>query len=100
MRCELPRLAQGLAAMGARMVVLFGSMARGHITETSDLDLIVVMETSERFVNRAIKIVAALQPRVPVDLLVYTPGEFKQMRERPFVQLALAEGQVLYAADA
>ena len=33
-------------------IVVFGSFARDETHELSDLDLIVVMETSERFVDR------------------------------------------------
>ncbi len=33
-----------------------------------------------------------------MDILVYTPQEFEEMKERPFVKMALREGKMLYEA--
>ena len=99
LHAEAGRLAAALAVMDAQYVVLFGSVARGDIGETSDLDLLVVIETPYRFVQRAVRLAETLRPTVPVDFLVYTPAEFAQMRDWPFVRTALREGQVLHAVD-
>ena len=39
-----------------------------------------------------------LRPRVAVDMLVYTPDEFKRMAGTPLVRKALAEGKPVYEA--
>jgi hypothetical protein len=36
--------------------------------------------------------------REAMDILVYTPQEFEEMKERPFVKRALREGKMLYEA--
>jgi predicted nucleotidyltransferase len=76
-------------------IVLFGSAARGDADEYSDIDLIIVKETTQRFVRRSVE---APYFSVPSDIFVYTPQEFEQMKENenPFLLSALEEGIVLY----
>jgi len=81
-------------------VILFGSLAAGTVHEWSDLDLVVVKETSERFPQRLTAMAQLLQPRVGADILVYTPAEFAQLtQERPFFrEEILAKGIVMNGA--
>jgi len=96
---ELERMVSRLRTHGVQRVILFGSLARGDVRLGSDLDLIVVMNTDKRFLDRLDEVYRLLDPRVAVDLLVYTPGEFATLRETsPLVRRAVAEGKVLYAA--
>ena len=70
----------------------FGSYARGDWGVGSDLDLVIVVERSERpFIYRAVDFPYEKLP-VPVDLLVYTleewgklQGMFKEKLERETV---------------
>jgi predicted nucleotidyltransferase len=80
-------------------VILFGSLAAGEIGEWSDIDLVIVKETEQRFLDRTKEVLQLLRPRVGVDILVYTPQEFEALsRERPFVRTEIQEkGKVLYA---
>lgn len=100
LRQEAARLARDLADLGAELVVLFGSVVRDTVGETSDLDLLVVLATRRRFVERGVWLAEVLQPTMPVDFLVYTPAEFARQRHWPFVRMALAEGQVLHSRGA
>lgn len=79
-------------------VLLFGSMATGKTHEWSDLDLVIVKETTRRFFDRTKEVIQLLQPRVGIDILVYTPVEFEQLcKERAFVrEEILGKGKVLY----
>ena len=81
-------------------ILLFGSMTgdEDEVGPWSDLDLVVVQPTSLRFLDRIKALMTLLQPRVGLDLLVYTPEEFEQMKaQRPFFQQEiLAKGKVLY----
>ncbi len=94
---ELPRIVEELKRLGAHRIVLFGSYARGRRDLFTDLDLLVVMESQEPFVQRLARVYAKLGPKVAADILVYTPEEFEHMKNRPFVRHALATGKVLYA---
>lgn len=96
----IERVLKSLMAYEPEKIILFGSAARGDTDEYSDIDLIVVKKTDQRFIQRLVEVTAFL-PRdltVNVDALVYTPDELKALIEegRPFIEQALKEGIVLY----
>lgn len=73
---ELHRLTSALRRLpGVVEVWVFGSAVTGTVHATSDLDLLVVRETDEQPVERGVSLARELEPRVPVDLFVYTPAE-------------------------
>jgi len=60
----------------------FGSYARGDWSVGSDLDLVIVVDESDRpFMMRAVGWDTSALP-VPTDLLVYTESEWVKMGER------------------
>jgi len=77
-------------------ILLFGSFARGDQDELSDLDLIIIKNTPQRFLERLLSV-----PLLPVqaDVFVYTPEEFERMRENenPFLLSALQDAITLYS---
>ena len=78
-------------------VILFGSHARGSLHSRSDLDLIVIRKTTQPFVRRADDLIDLFPPGTPVDLLVYTPEEWEQLRTgRDIHRRAHEEGVVIY----
>jgi predicted nucleotidyltransferase len=81
-----------------RRVILFGSGARGDQDEYSDLDLVIIKETEERFLDRLEKVYDLVKPTFAMDVLVYTPQESAEMQERdnPFIEMVLKEGVVIY----
>jgi predicted nucleotidyltransferase len=84
-------------------VIVFGSFARGDTHEGSDLDLIVVKDTDERFFDRIGRVRdAARGLGLDVQPLVYTPTEMGEMLSsgNSFLETALAEGAVAYERDA
>ncbi len=83
-------------------IMLFGSMVGGAVEAWSDLDLVIIKETDQRFLERTKEVLRLLRPRVGADILVYTPDEFSRLsRERGFVQNEILEkGQVLYERTA
>lgn len=84
-------------------VILFGSHAYGEPTEDSDIDLLIVKETSERFIDRWVtvrELIADPERRIPVEPIVVTPGELQRRLSRgdQFFQEIVARGKLLYAA--
>ena len=79
-------------------VILFGSMARGRVEEWSDLDLLIVKETDEPFLERSVRVALLCRAPVGVDYLVYTPAELAQMimRGNPFILDALQELSLIH----
>jgi predicted nucleotidyltransferase len=87
LKAELDRILNRLKKdPSVRLVLLFGSLARGDARDHSDIDLIVVKETEKRFLDRLDEFYD--DAREAMDVLVYTPQEFEQMRKRPFVKMA------------
>jgi len=96
---ELERMIALFPRLGVKKAILFGSLARGDVTESSDIDLILVKPTPKRFSDRLEEALSLLDPHVGLDVLVYTPAEFESLLEsRPFIQEAVREGKVLYEA--
>lgn len=78
-------------------IILFGSLAAGQTRLWSDIDLVVVTDTDQRFLDRTKEALLLLRPRVGIDVLIYTPEEFERLRqERPFFQKEILKGKVLY----
>lgn len=92
----LPLLIENLKP---EQILLFGSLVGKQLGEWSDIDLVIVHETSLPFYRRIKQAIQLIHPKVGVDLLVYTPDEFlKLSRERRFVRDEILEkGTVLYA---
>ena len=80
-------------------VLLFGSLATGDVGAWSDIDLVIIKKTTQRFLERTAHVMRLLRPKVGVDILVYTPEEFEKLcRERTFFHTEILEkGRVLYA---
>ena len=82
-------------------IILFGSYARGNPRPESDVDLLVVMNTSLKEVQQAIQICQQIQYRFGLDLIVHTP---KYLAERVkmgdwFLRDVVKEGKVLYESS-
>ena len=81
-------------------IILFGSYARGSPRPESDVDLLVVMETSLKDVQQAIQICQQIEYRFGLDLIVHTP-EYLSERVKMgdwFLRDVLEEGKVIYEA--
>ena len=87
----------------AERVILFGSYATGEATEDSDIDLLIVKETSDRFIDRWVKVrelIADPKRRIPVEPIVMTSEELDRRIARgdQFFRRIVADGKLLYAA--
>jgi predicted nucleotidyltransferase len=88
-------------AFHPRKIILFGSRARGSPGPDSDIDLLVIMDSSLPAGRRAAKIYRLLGARpFSLDVLVYTPKEIQERLARfdPFLEDIMKNGRVLYEA--
>lgn len=81
-------------------IILFGSYAYGNPTPDSDVDLLVIMKTRAKEIDRYVAVSNILYPRqFPVDILVKTPQEIKAEAGKKgnfFMREILKKGKVLY----
>lgn len=80
-------------------IVLFGPYGRGTPTEDSDLDLLIIKESTLPRYKRGREIRKHLCGlKVPIDLVVYTKEEIARWRnvKTAFITTALETGVVLY----
>lgn len=87
----------------ALLSIIFGSFARSDFSRKSDIDLIFVEDTEERFIDRIAKYYDALKDQkvlksYGLDVFVYTPQEYENMKksENRFILKAIEEGKILY----
>jgi uncharacterized protein len=91
------RLADVLAAVeGIQRVSVFGSYARGRRDLGTDLDVLVVWETEKPFVERLRALYTIADVGVDLDLVCYTPAEFRELRDQPFLRHVRREAVVLF----
>jgi predicted nucleotidyltransferase len=99
----LPEVVQRIVqTLKPEKIVLFGSYADGTPTSDSDVDLLVVIETTAPPVERYLAVSRLLRPRpFPVDILVKRPDEIQRALEAGdfFIQEVLSRGQVLYERE-
>ena len=94
---------QVIDAYRPEKIILFGSYAYGQPDVDSDLDLLIIKKTSERFIDRWIsvrRIVSDPKRTIPFEPIVLTPEEVKERLEvgDQFIEEIIAKGEVLYAA--
>ena len=92
-----------VAAAQPSRVILFGSHAYGEPNRHSDLDLLIVKETSKTPFQRRVEVGRIVQDkrrRTPIQPLVITPRELADhiQRGNPFLIEIVEKGEVLYDA--
>lgn len=73
------RLRQALKGRGVLEAYIFGSVATGNPHAWSDVDVILVAPSQEPFIERPRQFWDLLDLGLPLDILVYTPGEFARL---------------------
>ncbi len=81
-----------------KQIILFGSYAYGHPHQTSDVDLLVIMNTPLRETAQAVRICQALECNFGVDLIVRTPAKLAQRLGWGdfFLHEIINKGRILY----
>jgi predicted nucleotidyltransferase len=102
----LPKAVKRLVAeLNPEKIILFGSYAYGNPTPDSDVDLLIIMKTRARPIDRYVAASNILYPReFPVDIVVKTPGEiqaeFRKKKRNVFMREVLTKGKVIYERNA
>ncbi|MCS6924557.1 MAG: nucleotidyltransferase domain-containing protein [Candidatus Binatia bacterium] len=97
------RLLAALRAYRPQQVYLFGSYARGEADSLSDLDVVIIKQTTQPFLERLREVGTLLPASMGgVDVLVYTPEEFATMLAsgNAFAEMVAQEGRLIYEQHA
>ena len=80
-------------------ILVFGSLAGHTVHEYSDIDLIIIKRTDKPFWERLREVYFLVKPREAMDIFVYTPEEWKDIKDRLFFQKeVLPKGRIMYEA--
>jgi predicted nucleotidyltransferase len=95
----LERLKDGYSP---QKVILFGSYAYGDPRPHSDIDLLVIKDTPERFIDRWVTVRRLLSDptrTLPLEVIVLTPQEVSKRLDigDQFLAEILERGKILYA---
>ena len=89
-----------VSKLNPEKIILFGSYAYGNPTPDSDVDLLVIMKTKAKEIDRYVAVSNLLYPRqFPVDILVKTPKEVQEASRKKgnfFMREILTKGKVIY----
>ena len=82
-------------------IILYGSYAYGTPNVDSDIDLLILKNTSERSVDRFVKVKKIIynpKRKIPVSPLIYSPDEVKERLRigDDFIKEILNKGVTLY----
>lgn len=95
-----PAIERIVSELKPEKIILFGSYAYGSPTPDSDVDLLVVMKTRAKVIDRYVLVSNVLYPReFPVDIIVKTPKEIKEAQKKKgnfFLREVMTKGKVLY----
>ena len=81
---------------GIQRVSVFGSYAKGRRDLFTDLDLLVVWDTDKPVTERLASLYPLLDAQVDLDILCYTPREFLELKDAPFLRGVIADEVLLY----
>ncbi|MGB9740269.1 MAG: nucleotidyltransferase domain-containing protein [Candidatus Bathyarchaeia archaeon] len=84
--------------LNPHLVVLFGSFATNNVNEGSDVDVLVVADFEEGFLDRIKTLMDMNNFGIPIEPVGYTLEEFYEMKQRKsaFILEALEKGKVMY----
>jgi len=104
-KAELNKIVrQVVDAYRPEKIILFGSYAYGKPNADSDLDLLIIKETSERFIDRWTnirKIVSDPKRSIPFEPIVLTPREVDERLAMgdQFIEEIINGGEVVYTSE-
>lgn len=81
-----------------KKIILFGSFARGDFNEGSDVDLIVIADWQQDFLDRIKVLLDMNEFGLPLEPVGYTEPEFERMANEGnrFITEVIATGKVIY----
>jgi len=103
----IPQIVESLKKIDPYQIYLFGSLADKTANQNSDIDIVVILNKEEipkdyeEKLNEKVKVrdtLLELSFKIPIDLLVYSKGEFKKLQKinKAFAKEITQKGFLLY----
>ena len=103
----IPQIVESIKKVNPYQIYLFGSLAGNTSDKGSDVDIVVILNTEEipndyeEKLNEKVKVrdtILELSLKIPIDLLVYSKGEFKKLQKinTAFAKEITQKGSLLY----
>jgi len=91
---------QIIAGYRPQKMILFGSQLQGKADKHSDVDLLIIKDTTTRRTRRREEALLDVQRSIPVDLIIVTPEEMEILlkNQAPFITEIVEKGTVVYDA--
>lgn len=98
LRRELKRIARILIEKyKPEKIFLFGSLVNGNLSETSDIDLFIVKNTSKRYWERIDEVLHSIHPREAIDIFVFTQKEIEDnLKKNVYLKEIIEKGRLIY----
>lgn len=95
---EAKSIIEQLKDLGAKKILLFGSLARDQLRLGSDVDIIALFDDGDSFKNRIRRLYENLEYTCDLTLFPYNFEEFERLKDRSFFRHVLKEAEVVYEA--
>jgi predicted nucleotidyltransferase len=103
----IPLIVDALQTINPYKIYLFGSVASGNVTDDSDIDILIILDSEKihktyddriRTRVQVRKAIMSLSHQVPIDILVYSKPEYLKLSETNpwFAQEVEKKGGVIY----
>jgi len=90
-------LVEQLKQINPQAIILFGSAASDKKKIDRDYDFLVIKDTDKSFTDRIREVHSILKTNIPVDVVVVTPKEAKDLPKKSiFFSQIFQEGKLVY----
>lgn len=94
---DINNIFEQLKKTNPQAIILFGSAATGNMREDSDLDILVIKDSKKSFLERMSEMRGQIRTHTPIDLIVLTPQEAREMpKKSSFFRQIIEEGRLIY----
>lgn len=94
---EQNKVFEQLKKLKPQAIILFGSYAWGKPHKDSDFDVLMIQDTKKSFTDRVFEVHMKLKTSMPVDVIVVTPKEAKELPNKSdFFSQIFKKGKLIY----
>lgn len=94
---EEEKVFEQLKKLKPQAIILFGSYVWGRPHKDSDFDILMIKDTNKSFTDRVFEVHMKLKTTMPVDVIVVTSEEAKELpKKSDFFSQIFKKGKLIY----